>query len=247
MHQCEKYAREEGGNNRFQNHLTSLTRVKPGFVHAVALRATLFAINLLSRFWFNVGTLGDIPTILSARWVLIDGGRRLLFLDNYGGAWDSYLNEFIDMTAVKGLNAIWTNTFVEVEGKEGQMLRLSPNAVLFLEGGAGRAAVQGLRAGEPGRDDRMVQRLSDAERREHQYEHRYSTILVQAARILRNRRRCSKPLSGCRDGKDRMGGCSTYRPERIFTPAPFGLCVVALPAGQSARRRSSGLRSSLKG
>ena len=102
-------------NNRFQNHLTSLTRVKPGFVHAVALRATLFVINLLSRFWFNVGTLGNITTILSARWVLIDSGRRLLFLDNYGGAWDSYLNEFIDMTAVKGLNAIWTNTFVEAE------------------------------------------------------------------------------------------------------------------------------------
>ncbi len=116
---AKKYAREEGGNNRFQNHLASLTRVKPGFVHAVALRATLLVINLLSRLWFNVGTLGEIPTILSARWVLIDSGRRLLFLDNYGGAWDSYLNEFIDLVAVKGLNAIWTNTFVEVEGKEG--------------------------------------------------------------------------------------------------------------------------------
>jgi hypothetical protein len=115
---AKKYEREEGGNNRFQNHLASLTLVKPGLVHALALRATLFAINLLSRFWFNVGTLGEIPTILSARWVLIDGGRRLLFLDNYGGAWDSYLNEFIDMAAVKGLNAIWTNTFVEVEGND---------------------------------------------------------------------------------------------------------------------------------
>jgi hypothetical protein len=110
---AKKYAREEGGNNRFQNHLASLTLVKPGFVHGLALRATLFFINLLSRFWFNVGALGDIPTILSARWLLIDSGRRLLFLDNYGGAWDSYLNEFIDMAAVKGLNAIWTNTYVE--------------------------------------------------------------------------------------------------------------------------------------
>jgi len=111
----KKYAREEGGNNRYQNHLASLTLVKPGWVHGIALRGTLFVINLLSRFWFNIGTLGDIPTILSARWVLIDRGRRLLFLDNYGGAWDSYLNEFIDMAAVKGLNAIWTNTFVETD------------------------------------------------------------------------------------------------------------------------------------
>ena len=74
----------------------------------------------------TVGTLGDIPTILSARWVLIDDGRRLLFLDNYGGAWDSYLNEFIDMTAVKGLNAIWTNTFVE--GASRRALQLPRNA-----------------------------------------------------------------------------------------------------------------------
>ena len=130
-----KYAREEGGNNRLQNHLASLTRVKPGLFRAVALRATLFVINLLARFWFNVGTLGDIPTILSARWVLIDGGRRLLFLDNYGGAWDSYLNEFIDMTAVKGLNAIWTNTFVEVEkDKEGRCYSFPETRFFFWKG-----------------------------------------------------------------------------------------------------------------
>ena len=131
---AKKYEREEGGNNRFQNHLTSLTRVKPGLVHAVALRATLFVINLLARLWFNVGTLGDIPTILSARWVLIDSGRRLLFLDNYGGAWDSYLNEFIDMTAVKGLNAIWTNTFVEVEGTEGGCYSFPETRFYFWKG-----------------------------------------------------------------------------------------------------------------
>lgn len=131
---AKKYAREEGGNNRLQNHLASLTRVKPGLVHGVALRATLFVINLLSRFWFNVGTLGEIPTILSARWVLINGGRRLLFLDNYGGAWDSYLNEFIDLTAVKGLNAIWTNTFVEVEGKEGGYYSFPETSFYFWKG-----------------------------------------------------------------------------------------------------------------
>jgi hypothetical protein len=109
------YAREEGGTNTYQNHLASLTYVKPGFRRMLLLRATLFFIGLLSRFWFNIGELGGIPTILSARWVLIDGGKRLLFLDHYGGAWDSYLNEFIDMAAVKGLNAIWTNTFIRAE------------------------------------------------------------------------------------------------------------------------------------
>jgi hypothetical protein len=107
------YAREEGGINTYQNHLISLTYVKPGLLRSVCLRLTLFVVGLLSRFWYNKGELGGIPTILSARWVLIDGGRRLLFLDHYSGAWNNYLNEFIDMTAVFGLNAIWTNTFIK--------------------------------------------------------------------------------------------------------------------------------------
>lgn len=114
---AHKYSRDEGGINRYQNHLASITTVKPGIIRGWLLRLALFVINLLSRFWFNRGELGGIPTILSARWVMIDGGRRLLFLDNYGGAWESYLNEFIDLAAVKGLNAIWSNTFVSVDDR----------------------------------------------------------------------------------------------------------------------------------
>jgi hypothetical protein len=112
------YAREEGGINTYQNHLVSLTYVKPGVLRALCLRLTLFVVGLLSRFWYNKGELGGIPTILSARWVLIDGGKRLLFLDHYSGAWNNYLNEFIDMTAVFGLNAIWTSTFIKVRGSQ---------------------------------------------------------------------------------------------------------------------------------
>lgn len=106
-------AREEGGINALQNHLTSVTYVKAGPFRLMALKVTLFVVGFLARYWFNVGDLGNIRTILSARWVVIDKGRRLIFLDNYGGGWESYLNEFIDMSAVIGLNAIWTNTFIK--------------------------------------------------------------------------------------------------------------------------------------
>ena len=112
------YAREEGGTNTYQNFLASLTYVKPGLFAIWSLRLTLFVIGLRARFWDNVGELGEIPTILSARWVIIDNGRRLLFLDHYGGAWESYLNEFIDMSAVTGLNSIWTSTFVKAHDKQ---------------------------------------------------------------------------------------------------------------------------------
>ncbi len=60
---AEKYSREEGGINTFQNHLVSLTYVKSGFLRHAILRLTLFVINLLARFWFNRGDLGGIPTI----------------------------------------------------------------------------------------------------------------------------------------------------------------------------------------
>jgi hypothetical protein len=114
-----KYAREDGGINRHQNHLASITYAKPGRLRNWLLRAVLFAVNLHAYYKFNRGELRGIPTILSARWVLIDGDRRLLFLDNFSGAWDSYLNEFIDLGAVKGLNAVWTNTFVKgADGKQ---------------------------------------------------------------------------------------------------------------------------------
>jgi hypothetical protein len=112
-----KYAREEGGSNTYQNHLASLVMVKGGWLRRALLRASLWGVNLLARYWFNQGELGGIPTIISARWVVIDEGRRLLFLDNFGGAWESYLNEFIDLPGYKGLNAIWSNTFVAVAGR----------------------------------------------------------------------------------------------------------------------------------
>lgn len=127
-----KYAREEGGINTFQNHLASLTYVKGGVARRVLLRVALFAVNLLARYWFNHGELGGIPTILSARWVMMDGGRRLLFLDHYSGAWDSYLNEFIDLPGFKGLNAIWTNTFVRTDGRRFGF----PGTKFLLWGGA---------------------------------------------------------------------------------------------------------------
>ncbi len=104
------YAREEHGVNERQNHLASLTVVKPGLFRQMILRTVLRSVNFLARYRFNKGELGQIPTIFSARWVLIDRGKRLLFLTHYGGAWESYLNEFIDLAAVTGVNAIWTNT-----------------------------------------------------------------------------------------------------------------------------------------
>jgi hypothetical protein len=92
-----------------QNQLTHLVRVKPGRVRALTLRAVFLAIDVLARFYYNQGDLGGLATIHYARWVLIDGGKRLLFLSNYDGSWERYLGDFIDQAHV-GLTAVWSNT-----------------------------------------------------------------------------------------------------------------------------------------
>ena len=101
------------GINPYQNHLASVTHVKPGLMRRWLLLTSLRVVNLLARLWFNRGDLAGIPTILSARWVMIDDGRRLLF-SQLRRAWESYLNQFIDLSAVIGLNSISTNTFITV-------------------------------------------------------------------------------------------------------------------------------------
>ena len=50
-----------------------------------------------------------IPTIHFARWVILDGGRQVLFFSNFDGSWQQYLGDFIDKSGW-GLTAIFSNT-----------------------------------------------------------------------------------------------------------------------------------------
>jgi hypothetical protein len=44
-----------------------------------------------------------------ARWVILPRTDKLLFLSNYDGGWERYLEDFI-ARAHAGLTAIWSNT-----------------------------------------------------------------------------------------------------------------------------------------
>lgn len=91
-----------------QNHMCTVTEVKPGRLRLLLLKGALAAANLASRWFFIFGKLGPVSTIHFARWVLIDDNRRLLFLSNYDGNWVSYLGDFADQGW--GVTAIWSNT-----------------------------------------------------------------------------------------------------------------------------------------
>ena len=95
-------------NRRPQNHMASITPVKPGIFRFALLKGVLTAIELLGRIKYYHGSLSGIPSIHFARWTVINSGKHLLFLSNFDGSWEHYLGEFID-EAANGLTAVWSN------------------------------------------------------------------------------------------------------------------------------------------
>ncbi len=92
------------------NALTHVVPLKTGWIRARALAGLHRYLAGVARDHFDqIGMLGGIPSIHFAKWVLIDEGRRLLFMSNYDGNWESYLGDFVDGAAA-GLNAAWTCT-----------------------------------------------------------------------------------------------------------------------------------------
>ena len=91
-----------------QNHMASLCYVKPGWFRRTTLKLVLYLTDLVARVSTH-GKLSGLDSLHFAHWALIDEGRRLLFLTNYDGSWENYLDDFIDKAAL-GLTGIWSNT-----------------------------------------------------------------------------------------------------------------------------------------
>jgi deferrochelatase/peroxidase EfeB len=92
-----------------QNHLIVLTKLKPGRLRRIALRLGFLAVRQGVQDVFAPGKLADIGTIHVARWIVLPRTSQLLFLSNYDGSWESYLEDFISK-AHEGLTGIWSNT-----------------------------------------------------------------------------------------------------------------------------------------
>jgi Dyp-type peroxidase family len=100
------FDRENRGGS---NHMISITERKPGLLRAITLRAVFWVIGNAAGYLYPPGRLGSIGSIHFARWVTLPGSRDLLFLSNYDGSWQSYLEDFITR-AHKGLTGVWSNT-----------------------------------------------------------------------------------------------------------------------------------------
>lgn len=91
-----------------QNQFSVVGLVKPGPFRQLTARAVLWLANVMVRHHFNRANLSGVKTIHFARWVFLDGGRRLIFASNYDGTLENYMDDFIDKVGW-GLNAVFSN------------------------------------------------------------------------------------------------------------------------------------------
>lgn len=99
-----------------QNQFSAVGNIKPGLFRHTTVMVLLWAVNFATRHVFNNGNLAGIKalnldgvdTIHFARWIVINEGRRVLFLSNYDGSLESYMDDFINKVAW-GLNAVFSN------------------------------------------------------------------------------------------------------------------------------------------
>lgn len=105
----DKILAREDQPGQAQNHLTAISSMKVGILRRLALRLSFYLISISAQKVFRPGFLATINTIHFARWVLLPGTNRLMFFSNYGGSWESYLEDFIAKAAA-GLTGVWSNT-----------------------------------------------------------------------------------------------------------------------------------------
>jgi hypothetical protein len=91
-----------------QNQILAIGFFKPGWFRKVITNGILGLTNYAVRHIYGNGSLSGLNTIHFARWVPLDGGKRMFFSSNYDGSLESYMNDFIDKAAW-GLNAIFSN------------------------------------------------------------------------------------------------------------------------------------------
>jgi deferrochelatase/peroxidase EfeB len=92
-----------------QNHLAAASTMKGGAFRRLTLRIGLWIAGQLAMHFSRPSFLGPTGVIHFARWILLPGTNTLLFYSNFDGAWESYLENFVE-EAHQGVTGIWSNT-----------------------------------------------------------------------------------------------------------------------------------------
>ena len=89
------------------NQFSAMGALKPGRLRRWTAVFFLWIVDYAARHVYGRGRLARVSTIHFARWIFLDD-RRMLFLSNYDGSLDSYMDDFINKVAF-GLNLVFSN------------------------------------------------------------------------------------------------------------------------------------------
>jgi hypothetical protein len=90
------------------NQFSAMGSVKPGLVRLATTILVLLILDYGARHIYTHGRLARVRTIHFARWVFLDGRQRIIFLSNYDGSLESYMDDFINKVGF-GLNLVFSN------------------------------------------------------------------------------------------------------------------------------------------
>jgi hypothetical protein len=90
------------------NQFSAMGSVKPGILRRWLVKYVLWVIAYGARHIYTRGRLARVRSIHFARWVYLDGGRRIVFFSNYDGSLESYMDDFINKVGF-GLNVVFSN------------------------------------------------------------------------------------------------------------------------------------------
>lgn len=90
------------------NQYTAIGSVKPGLFRRWLVTVLLILIDYACRHVFTRGFLARVQTIHFAFWAFLDDKRRLVFMSNYDGGHEAYMDDFINKVAW-GLNLAFSH------------------------------------------------------------------------------------------------------------------------------------------
>ncbi len=90
------------------NGFSAVGSLKPGRFRLALMVMALAGLNFTTRHIYTRGRLARVGTIHFARWVFLDGRRRMLFASNYDGGLETYMDDFINKAGF-GLNLVFSN------------------------------------------------------------------------------------------------------------------------------------------
>ncbi|HEX4232753.1 MAG TPA: hypothetical protein VH041_00470 [Caldimonas sp.] len=99
---------QELEDREISNQYTALGAIKPGLFRRWLLTVLLVLVDYACRHVFTRGFLARVQTIHFAHWFFFDDKTRVVFLSNYDGSHQGYMDDFINKVGW-GLNLVFSN------------------------------------------------------------------------------------------------------------------------------------------